>query len=60
MKDKVARYAAIRRELLRILTRSKFENTARNRREKSLRDTYTKARARQYQQRRTIKRTRHK
>ena len=60
MKDKIARYAAIRRELLRISTRGKFENTARNRREKSLRDTYTKARAKQYNQIRNTIKTRHK
>lgn len=50
----------INREMAFFSALAKIDGSKKNRQYKSLHDAYTKARARQYQQMRTIKRTRHK
>ena len=53
-------FALINREMLNLAALAKIDSSQKNRQYKSFHDSYTKARARQYQQMRTIKRTRHK
>ena len=60
MKDMVHTLALINREMVRFSALAKIDSTAKNKQYKSLHDSYTKARARQYQQIRTTKRTKYK
>lgn len=60
MKDMVHALMLINREMAFFSALAKIDSSQKNRQYKSLHDAYTKARARQYQQMRTIKRTRHK
>ena len=60
MKDMAHALALINREMVRFSALAKVDSPKKNRQYKSLHDSYTKARARQYQQIRTTKRTRHK
>jgi hypothetical protein len=50
----------IAREMAHLSAMAKIDKSQIHQKEKALRDNYTKARARQYQQIRTTKRTRHK
>ena len=60
MKDMVHALVLINREMALFANLAKIDSSKKNKQYKSLHDGYTKARARQYQQMRTIKRTRHK
>jgi len=60
MKDMVHALALINREMLHFAALAKIDASLKNKQYKSLHDGYTKARARQYQQKRNIIRTRHK
>ena len=60
MKDMVHALMLINREMAFFSALAEIDSSQKNRQYKSLHDAYTKARARQYQQMRTIKRTRHK
>ena len=60
MKDMAHALVLINREMAHFAALAKIDSSKKNKQYKSLHDGYTKARARQYQQMRTIKRTRHK
>ncbi len=60
MKDMLHALALINREMVRFSALAKVDSSKKNKQYKSLHDSYTKARARQYQQIRTTKRTKHK
>ena len=60
MKDMVHALALINREMLNLAALVKIDSSTKNKQYKALHDAYIKARARQYQQKRNIIRTRHK